>query len=293
MTLPKAPEGLPEGIYFDLSNDDYHNDPALSHSGMTKVLISWPDYWTHSCHNPDRKKYEPTDAMKFGDRSGMYLLEKDKFYEKYATYKRNAGNSQGIYLSSVEYDKIRTSIDCIREVPIANEYFSNGYPEVSIFFMDKATGVMLRVKIDYLRTFGAIDFKRIKAVDPWEIGNAVTNQGLDIQNHLYLEGIKDARLMLQRKKPPVFGNVDPEWLAAFAKDEDLLFRFVFQRSTPPYIWKIKELEREVLNDGAKATRKAIELYMDGARRFGFERPVCGTGDVETISQYHVRRRSYD
>lgn len=289
----QQPIGLPEGIYFNLSNDDYHNDPALSHSGMTKVLISWPDYWAHSCHNPDRRKYEPTDAMKFGDRSGMYLLENDKFHEKYITYNSSNPNKKGIYLSTVEYDKIKSSIDCIREVPIANEYFSNGYPEVSIFYRDAVTGVMLRVKIDYLRTFGAIDFKRIKGVDPWEIGNAVTNQGLDIQNFLYLDAIQSARLMLKKKKPPVFGTVDPEWLAAFAKDEDLLFRFVFQRSTPPYIWKIKVLELEVVNDGAKATRKAIEIYNAGIKTYGIARPVCGTGDVETISQYHVRRRSYD
>jgi hypothetical protein len=293
------PQGIAEGIYFNMDEDTYHGDPALSHSGMTKLLVSWPDYWVGSCHNPDRKKYQPTDAMKFGSRSGMYLLENKKFHEQYITYKTKGASSNGIYLSSIDAANIAESIEAIRSVPVGNKYFSNGYGEVSIFWRDPRTKIMLRVRIDYLRTFGSIDFKRILAVNPWAIGKAINNQGLDIQNWLYLEGIVAARLMLKRmlqKDLVAFAKregVALDWLIAFRDDEDLMFRFVFQRSTPPWIWEVKDLEPAIVADGCKAATKAMDRFVLGISTYGTEKPVLGDGKVTTVSQYHVPRRDYD
>lgn len=293
------PQGIAPGIYFNLSNDDYHNDPALSHSGMTKILVSWQDYWIQSCHNPDRKKWEQTDAMKFGERSGMLLLEPKKFHEKFNTYGRSKPGSKGVWLSSVEYTKLHESIDCIIEEPVARDHFVEGYPEVSIFWPDPATGVMLRARIDYLRTFGAIDFKRIKGVDNWGIGRAVKDQGLDIQNFLYLEAIKAAREMLrkmkdyQRQELAQREGVDLDWLNAFMDDDDLLFRFLFQRSASPFIWEFRELEPEALLDGGNATYVAIKRFKAAIERYGTGRPPMGSPIIKTISQHHIPRRDYD
>lgn len=286
------PKGLSEGIYFDLSNEAYHDDPALSHSGMTNILVSWPDYWARSVLNPDRRQYYSTDAMKFGERSGMYLLENDKFYKRYATARSKPGH-KGSFISSVEYNNIRDSIRAIREVEIGNQYFSDGYPEVSIFWRDSSTGVMLRARIDYLRTFGAIDFKRIAELNNQAIGRAVRNQGLEIQCYLYLEAIKAARRMLRSNTANVHGDVDADWLNAFMKDEDLFFRFVFQRSTPPYIWEIRELDQDLRIEGENATRHAILRYKAAITKYGTDKPPCGNDDVKTIYSYHVPRRDYD
>lgn len=293
------PQGIAEGVYFHLSNEAYHADPALSHSGMTKVLVSWQDYWVHSCHNPYRKDYKPTLAMEFGARSGELLLEPDKFHRRYCTLDRNKSDDKGIWLSSAVMRDLRASIDAITSVPVAREHFENGYGEVSVFWRDKATGIMLRAKIDYLRTFGAIDFKRIATVDNWGIGRAVKAQGLDIQNYLYIEAIKAARIWLGKMLPFELTayaereRVAQDWLKAFIADEDMLFRFLFQRSTAPFIWEFRELEPEVLLEGGNATRNAIMRYQDGIKRFGTGAPVMGTGVVKTISQFHIPRRDYD
>jgi hypothetical protein len=280
------------GIYFDLSNEAYHDDPALSHSGMTNILQSWPDYWARSVHNPDRKQYYATDAMKFGERSGMYLLENDKFYRRYATAKTGGGH-KGSFISSVEYNAIRASIQAIREVDIGNQYFTGGYPEVSVFWQDASTGVMLRARMDYLHTFGAIDFKRIAELNNSGIGRAVRNQGLDIQQYLYLEAIKVARHMLRGKNPNVHGEVNSDWLAAFRDEDDLFFRFLFQRSSPPYIWEIRELDQDLLVEGENAVRHAILRYRRCVERYGLEKPPCGPEEVKTIHAFHVPRRDYD
>lgn len=293
------PMVLPDGVYFNLSNDQYHADPALSHSGMTKVLVSWQDYWVESYHNNSRPKYEPTDAVRLGERTGMRLLEPAKFKEKYKSYGRSKPNEKGVWLSSIEDKKIEQAVSDIMNVPKAAAYFEHGYAEVSIIWTDKTTGVRLRVRIDYLRTFGAIDYKRIKGVGPFTIGSAVKAQGLDIQNFLYLEGIKAARQWLRRMTRVQFEDfakregVDIEWLTAFMMEEDLLFRFLFQRSTSPYVWKIRELDSDVLIEGANATFEAMKRYKDGLSRFGTGAPDMGDGELGTISKFHVPRREYD
>lgn len=297
--MVQYPQGLPEGIYFNLSNEDYHNDPSLSHSGMTKVLVSWQDYWVSSVHNSQRKEFKRTDAMLFGERSGMRLLEPKKFAETYKSYKRSKPQEKGVWLSSKEDKDIEESIQAIMDVPNAALYFQEGYPEVSFFWKDPSTGVPLRARVDYLRTFGAIDFKRIMGVGPYAIGKAVKSQGLDIQNYLYLEGIKAGRQWLRKMKPKQFEEyaakqgVDIDWLTAFMREEDLLFRFLFQRSFPPYIWKIKDLDSDLLIEGANATHEAIRRYADGIQRFGTGAPDMGDGELSTISKFHVPRRDYD
>lgn len=299
MSAFSQPKGIAEGVYFHLSNEDYHNDAALSHSGMTNLLISWPDYWARSCLNPQRKEYKATPAMEFGARSGELLLEPEKFKLKYATAMAPGDTGKKVFLSSVTMRELRTSIDAILSVKDGADHFKHGYGEVSIFWRDKATGVMLRAKLDYLRTFGAIDFKRIAMVDNSTIGRAVKAQGLDIQNYLYCEAIKAARVMLgemsetQIETYAKTQRVDLNWLSAFINDGDLMFRFLFQRSAPPYIWEFRELEQDVVVEGANAVRHAINRYKAGIEKFGTGVPVLGTGEVKTVSQFHIPRRDYD
>lgn len=290
------PIGIEEGIYFNLSNEEYHADPALSHSGMTSVLVSWPDYWVRSALNPQRKKYNPTDAMVFGSRAGTLLLEPELFYKSFNTAGR-APNAKAMFISSVEYDRLQEGRNAVMDVDIGREHFIQGYPEVSVFF--KMDGIMVRVRIDYLRTFGCIDYKRIAEVNNIAVGRAVKAQGLDIQNFLYLEGVKAARLMLARLNDAELQafalreKVDYLWLKDFRTDTDLLFRFLFQRSTPPYIWEFRELENEVLSEGAHAVFAAVRRYKKGLELYGIGRPPMGQNTVKTISQYHVPRRDYD
>jgi hypothetical protein len=42
----------PDGIYLNLPEDDYHADPALSASGIKKLLQSPADYWVHQRSQP-------------------------------------------------------------------------------------------------------------------------------------------------------------------------------------------------------------------------------------------------
>lgn len=71
------------GIYFGLDEADYHSDPALSASGIKKLLISPLDYWISSPNNPDYVD-EKTDAMVNGTAFHRRLLEPERFAAMYA-----------------------------------------------------------------------------------------------------------------------------------------------------------------------------------------------------------------
>lgn len=292
------PQGLAEGIYFGLDDEKYHNDPALSHSGMTKLLISWPDFWVNSSLNPQRKKFEATQAMEFGKQSGMLLTQPKVFHQMYNTHGRSSPTAKGNWLSSVQWQKLTESVDAIIDMPMGAAHFQDGYAEVAVFWRAPDTGIMLRVKFDFLRTFGIIDVKRIKAMDDWTIGNAIRDQGLDIQNFLYLEGMKAARRMLLdmdlrgRQAFAQAQKVDPQWLEEFANDTDVMFRFLFQRSTGPYIWDFIELEDDALIEGANSVFAAVQRYKAGLEAHGIGKPPLGRERVRKIGSFFIPRRRY-
>ena len=291
------PIGIAEGIYFGLDDEAYHNDPALSHSGMTKLLVSWPDFWVNSCLNPERKKNKPTEAMEFGKQSGMLLTQPKVFHQTYNTHGRTTPTAKGSWLSSVTWQRLNESVDAITDVEIGAQHFKDGYAEVAVFWRDPS-GMMLRVKFDFLRTFGVIDVKRIKALDDWTIGNAIRDQGLDIQNFLYLEGMKAARRMLidmgavKRAEFAIKNNVDPTWLEEFATDQDVMFRFLFQRSTPPFIWDFVELEDDAVIEGANAMFEAMKRYKEGIEMYGTAKPPMGRERVRKLGSFVIPRRRY-
>lgn len=299
MRKNKQPPGFAEGIYFKMDKDAYHADPALSHSGMTDVLVSWPDYWISSPLNPKRKKKEPTDAMIFGDRCHQFLLEGNDFFKRYSVRGMQYDPKKSV-LSSVEFQKIKDSIEAITGISGMKEHFAVGAPEVSIFWRDPASGIMLRARHDYLYTFGSLDYKRIKALDDYTIGRAVRDQGLDIQDALYRESIRQIRRKLRAGKavvqdlPAKIGqHSGEEWLNAFMNEKAVMYRFLFQRSVAPYIWEFRELEKEALDDGQNDVLLAIDRYCHNLQKYGTEPPPLGKKEVKTISRYHIPRRNYD
>ena len=299
MRKTKQPPGLAEGIYFNLSNEAYHADPALSHSGMTQVLVSWADYWVRSPLNPKRKEYKPSDAMIFGDRCHQYLLEGKDFFKRY-NVRGMAYDPKKTPVSTSEFEKIRASVEAITTIPGMAEHFTVGCPEVSIFWKDPTTGIMLRARYDYLYVFGALDYKRIKGMDDYTIGRAVRDQGLDIQHAHYCEGIRAIRRKLRAGKavvdnlPEVIGGEPGQvWLDAFMNEKAIMYRFLFQRSTPPFIWEFRELEAEPLREGEDAVRIAIQRYSENLAKYGIGCPPLGHREVKTISTYHIPRRNYD
>jgi len=73
---------MQEGIYFNLSDEEYHAAHALSTSGIKTLNISGLKYWQEYL-NPKRER-TTTAAMAFGKASHKFNLENDAFFDDYA-----------------------------------------------------------------------------------------------------------------------------------------------------------------------------------------------------------------
>lgn len=72
------------GIYYDMPEEEYHADWALSASGMKKLAVSPLNYWCNHPMNPDFEP-EESDAREEGKAWHKRILEgKDIFYKLYA-----------------------------------------------------------------------------------------------------------------------------------------------------------------------------------------------------------------
>ena len=77
--------GIEDGVYFELSAEDYHRVPALSSTGIKNLLISGVDFW-YRCPwlNPNYVD-EDSDAKMIGRAYHKRILEGRKvFYDNYA-----------------------------------------------------------------------------------------------------------------------------------------------------------------------------------------------------------------
>lgn len=72
------------GIYYDMPEEDYHADLALSSSAIKNILVSPLNYWVNSRHNPNYKEKD-SPSMLVGRAYHTRILEgADKFYSLYA-----------------------------------------------------------------------------------------------------------------------------------------------------------------------------------------------------------------
>lgn len=82
------PGKIEPGVYFGMSEEQYHAIPALSATGVKHLLTSSMDFWARSWLNPwkeDDKGEEDSEAREIGKAYHLRLLEgKEKFYATYA-----------------------------------------------------------------------------------------------------------------------------------------------------------------------------------------------------------------
>ena len=73
-------EPLPDGIYFNLPEDEYHRQTAVGSTDLKRVLASAPDYWWHSHMNLLAPEDVPTDYKSFGSGFHTLVLEGEETF---------------------------------------------------------------------------------------------------------------------------------------------------------------------------------------------------------------------
>lgn len=254
MTEPTtAPPPLPPGVYDDLPADDYHADPALSASGM-KLLLDpgCPAQYRYERDNPPppRKTFDFGHAahrLVLGDGAKLRVLDFDDYKTKAAQEAKKAAREEGaIPLLPDEMDRARAMADAVRRHPLAGPLFRGGRPEVSLFFKDKASGVDLRARLDWLdvdRPGRAImtDYKTIgTGVDLDHIERAIYDYGYQISAVQYQEAAQALDLA----------------------GPDAVATLVFQAKEPPFLVRVVQLPFDTIKLGRAKRRRAIEVFQE-------------------------------
>ncbi|ACB80874.1 hypothetical protein Mpop_2719 [Methylorubrum populi BJ001] len=68
-------EGHEPGVYFGMSEDAYHSDPAIGSTDIRKLLTAPSEFHYSWAGNPEREQQEETEALTFGHAVHRLVLE--------------------------------------------------------------------------------------------------------------------------------------------------------------------------------------------------------------------------
>lgn len=219
-----------------LSNDEYHADRGtVSSSGLRRILKSPRSFRAAIDGPPD----EPTDAMKFGTLVHQVVLEGPEFLKRYvvaptefvgltkdgrestsskeAKEKKAAWYAEQVLAGSIivtqqEFDDVRGMLDSVVGHPDAFALLKNGVTEVSGYYADPETGILCRIRPDFLSTdlMALVDLKTTTDCSEREFARSIWTWRYDIQIAMYGDGVEQiegrkiehhAFIAVEKRKP--------------------------------------------------------------------------------------------
>jgi hypothetical protein len=238
--LPPINSNQKEYLDENLSFEDYLKVPAISSSGIKRVLESPQHYLCDVMGLNKNDDDGEKDHFRFGRAAHCLVLEPQKFKETYVvepefigltqdgrpskTSKdakekreqwRNSLSPEVQIVTEKERDDLTYMVDSLVQDPVIKGLLKTGRPEVSGFFQDKDTGLWCRIRADYLsrdaqgRLYLA-DLKTAQSVNEGIFATAAARFWYDIQLAFYLDGIEQITgekveqvgLIAVEKKPP-------------------------------------------------------------------------------------------
>lgn len=200
------------------------------------------------------------------------------------------------FLSPKTISQIQLAASAIEANAATLTLFRGGFPEVSIFWIDEATGVRMKARLDYLTPELVTDLKTFSNSLGKPLGDAVAHAmasyGYTLQAVTYLEAVKAAKAMLaSNPKAARFcggANLVPfdfdAWLQRLRKAATPRFLFVFQETGSAPNVAIREINRNTnyFDINASYFRFFVERYQACVERWGFDRPWVDAAEVELL-----------
>lgn len=215
LILPTIIEGNYANHWKDASftNEDHHNSYEAISSSSLKVLLDSP--YTYLSQVNDRQNgihKEPTKSMKFGTIAHQMILEPEIFRKNFLIMpdfgdQRKKENKLSkelwmlqcpkeavVFKDSDEYDNFIGVISAIANHKKAKDIFKEGVSEISGFFKHEKTGLLCRIRPDFMSTRDGLnlflDLKTARDSSYRGFQRAIWDYRYDIQLALYREGIK-------------------------------------------------------------------------------------------------------
>lgn len=206
------------GIYFGMTAEEYHADPALGSSSIRDLIASPRRYWERSWMNPDRDLYvddEDTDATQLGTALHCYVLDGQAAFSR--NYIRRPDDDPGatpsqkaaltrkaneaakavnrISLHGDEWRLCEKAAAVISEHVDLEDLFVGGDHEVSIFWRNQFE-IPCKARFDILKPRGIADVKTIAIRDHGRLDVAAKYAIKRLRYHIQAEHYLEARRQL-------------------------------------------------------------------------------------------------
>jgi len=247
------------GIYRNMSNAEYHGTPALSATGLKRLLQS-PAHYYGTTLDPERPPQEPSPAMLNGTYVHCALLEPSELVKRYAVRPEGleARTKDGkvwiaeaearglVVVTQAQEAAALRQARAVRALPDVASLLAQGEAEVSAFWTDPETGELCKCRPDWVRPAGdgviLVDGKTCQDASPEGFGRAIWNFRYDLQAAWYSDGYERATGL--RVHGFVFAAVESAW---------------------PHAAAAYMLSEEVLDAARRKNRELLNLYAECKR----------------------------
>jgi len=230
------------GVYADISNTDYHKDPALGSTSLKTLATRTPAHYLYDQVHP---KF--SDAFTLGtaahsliledDTSRIEIVDADNWLTKAAKEAKAAALAHGKQpLLTKEMAQVVAMRDSVMAHPLARDLFTGHRAEESVFWEEG--GLHLKCRPDAWQPGALVDLKTTVSADPNEFGKTAHNFGYHQSAAHYIDGVKAAT------------------------GEDLPFHFVLVEKTAPYLVSVVELDWEAIDIGRGLNDRAKRIYRE-------------------------------
>ena len=228
------------GIYADISNSDYHADPALGSTSLKTLALKTPAHWKHERDNPVHK-----DVFDLGtaihsivleqDESNIEEVEASSWQTKKAQEAKVAARAEGkVPLLTKDLELARAIGASVMKDPDASLMLAGHKAEQSVFWEED--GLMLKCRPDALNHGLIADLKSIITADPNTFGKTAADLGYYMSAAHYQDGMETIT------------------------GERMPFLFILAEKTAPYLPAVVELDEEALEYGRRMNTRAKNIY---------------------------------
>jgi len=195
------------GVYFSLSNEDYHAGPGISKSQLDDIAVNPVIFkWRQSAPEDEEKK----SALDMGTALHCLLLEPDEFDKRFIqapefnrrtnqgkadekAFIESCSDSGKTILDADQHRKLKLMRDSVYAHDSARWLLeSEGHCEASMYWIDEETNVLCRTRPDkfLMRSPVIVDVKKV--ADMSRFSRHVEEFRYHVQDAYYREGFKQS-----------------------------------------------------------------------------------------------------
>ena len=253
LTLPLLAAAPPDpGIHLHLPDHIYHQRDEWCLSSSQARRLWWSGITPRQFRHEQLHGSPDTDTLEFGRAvhtialgSGPQVIEldfKDWKTNRAKELRRHHRLAGQIPLLPGNFAKAHAMSTAVRAHPALIPLLARGWQEVSFYWPDPVTGLMLRARPDWLHPSDddhgvtIVDLKTTDSADPDDFAWSVLRYGYHLQQDWYTEAVLAAGMWVRR------------------------FLFAAVSKHPPHVVSVCELYPEDLIEAAQENRRAIDLY---------------------------------